>query len=193
MTGQDYGQLGYLVLLGSVIAGYFLVANRNQLGKMAQQAAVWGLIFLGAIAAAGLWGDIRSTVPGPQAMRVGEGRIEVPRSPDGHYYLRLGLNGTPVDFIVDTGATDMVLSAEDAARIGIEEGSLRFLGRAVTANGEIRTAATRIDEVRLGGFLDRDVPARVSGGEMPGSLLGMGYLSRFTELSISGGRLTLVR
>lgn len=193
MSGGDWGSLIYLTLLGAVILGYFLVENRQGLSKTAQQAAVWGLIFLGAVAGYGLWGDIRSTVVPRQSIHEGGQRVEVPRAADGHFYLTLVVEGTPVDFIVDTGASEMVLAPGDARRIGLQPEDLRFAGRAMTANGYVPTAAVRLSEVRLGDIADRDVRAMVNGGELDVSLLGMGYLNRFARLEIAGNRLVLSR
>lgn len=117
----------------------------------------------------------------------------MPRSPDGHYHLTLDVNGTPLRFIVDTGATDIVLSREDALRVGIDPTTLRFFGRAVTANGTVQTARVTLESVTLGPHTDHNVPARVNGGSMTGSLLGMGYLERFQRVEISRDRLTLMR
>jgi aspartyl protease family protein len=193
MSGDDLGRMAYLLLLLVAVGGWMLTASRGQLSRMAQQAAVWGFIFLGVVAAFGLWGDIRDDVA-PRAAVLDDGaRIEVPRGPDGHYHLTLRLNGTPVDFIVDTGATDLVLSQADAARVGIDVDRLAFTGEATTANGTVRTARTRIGSVELGGHVETDVPASVTGGEMAGSLLGMSYLERFASISISGGRMLLER
>ena len=95
MDSYDTGRLIYLVLLGSVIAAYFFVSNRDRLGQAARQAVLWGLIFLGVIAGYGLWGDIRNEVLPRQAV-IGEGSgISVPRAPDGHFYLTLDINGKP--------------------------------------------------------------------------------------------------
>ncbi|MFP7673232.1 TIGR02281 family clan AA aspartic protease [Marivita sp. S0852] len=193
MTSMDYGNLAYLVLLGSVLVFWFFVQNRQSLNKTLQHGAAWGLIFLGVIAAVGLWGDIRQTVL-PQQMVLDEtGRIEVPRSPDGHYYLTLDINSEPIRFVVDTGATGMVLTLDDAMRIGLSEEDLIFYSEAMTANGPVRTAPVRLDDVALGPFRDQSVRAFVNEGEMSKSLLGMDYLNRFNRLEISGGRLILER
>ncbi|MBV0911663.1 retropepsin-like aspartic protease family protein [Anianabacter salinae] len=193
MDADNTARFLYLALLGGAIAAYFFAANRNRLGQVAQQALVWGLLFIGVIAAYGLWTDIRPDVLPQQAVVSGDGaRIEVPQGFDGHYRLTLGLNGAPVDFIVDTGATDMVLTPQDAARAGVDEG-LAFTGRAGTANGEVRTARVRLDTVTLGPITDRNVSATVNAADMPASLLGMGYLRRFERIEISGGRLILER
>lgn len=193
MSEDQIGRLAFLVLLGVALLGYLLVANRDRLGALVRQATLWGLIFVGLIAAAGLWQDIRRTALPRQTVFAAEGRIEVPRARDGHYYLTLDIGGTPVRFVVDTGATDLVLSREDALRLGIDPGALVYSGTARTANGSVRTARTRLAEVRLGPFVDRNMPAWVNAGEMDDSLLGMAYLQRFDRLEIAGGRLLLSR
>lgn len=193
MSADDLGRLSYLVLLGAVILIYMLVANRDRLGQMLRQAMLWGLIFLGAVAAVGLWGDIRDDVLPSQSVSIADGRVEVPRSRDGHYYLTLDVQGRNLRFVVDTGATDMVLSRSDAQRVGIDPDSLAYLGRAQTANGMVRTARVTLDHVALGGVVDRDVTAWVNEGEMNTSLLGMSYLQRFARIEIERNRLVLIR
>ncbi len=193
MTEDQIGRLAFLVLLGTAILGYLLVANRDRLGSLLRHAMLWGLIFVGLIAAAGLWQDLRQSAVPRQTVFASEGRIEVPASRDGHYYLTLDIGGTPVRFVVDTGATNLVLSRQDAQRLGIDPQALVYSGTAHTANGSVRTARTRLAEVRLGPFSDRNVAAWVNAGEMDESLLGMAYLSRFERIEITGGRLILSR
>jgi len=193
MDSNDTGRLIYLVLLGCVIGGYFFISNRDRLGEMARQAAMWGLIFIGAIAGYGLWSDIRTEVMPRQAVFADGGRIEVPRAMDGHYYLTLQVDGTPVKFVVDTGATDIVLSRQDAARAGISLNDLVYSGVAGTANGTVRTARVKADTLALGPLVDRNVPVWVNEGAMNTSLLGMAYLQRFSRLEITGGTLVLER
>ena len=193
MNGDDTARLIYLVLLGSVIASYFFISNRQHLGQMARQAALWGLIFVGVIAGAGLWSDIRDDVIPRQSVIADGGRVEVPRAFDGHYYLTLEADGTPIEFVVDTGATDIVLSRQDAQRIGIDPDALAYIGTANTANGAVRTARTTVDSLALGPIVDRNVAVWVNEGEMEGSLLGMAYLQRFRKLEISDSTLVLER
>jgi aspartyl protease family protein len=192
MNGDQIANLAYLGLLGAVIVGWFFMQNRNALGKTAQQAAVWALIFVGVIAAVGLWGDLRNSVAPQQSVMGGE-RIELPRQSDGHYYITLTVNGTPVDFVVDTGASQVVLTREDAKRVGIDVDALRFLGSANTANGRVPTAPVWLDSVRIGDISDSGVSAVVNGGDMDGSLLGMTYLGLFSRIEIEGGKLVLTR
>ncbi|MDU8910508.1 TIGR02281 family clan AA aspartic protease [Aestuariicoccus sp. MJ-SS9] len=193
MSEFEIGNLLYLILLGSVLVFWVFVQNREKLGQKLQQMVVWGLIFLGTIAAIGLWEDIRRTVIPTQAVFAEEGRIELPRSPDGHYYATVDLNGVPTRFVVDTGATSIVLTLEDARRAGMGEDGLIFFSEAMTANGPVRTAPVTLKSVAIGPFVDRDVPAFVNEGEMEQSLLGMSYLQRYARLEISDGRLVLER
>ncbi|MCU9846482.1 TIGR02281 family clan AA aspartic protease [Defluviimonas sp. WL0024] len=191
MESGDFPRLVYLGLLLAVIAGYFLLANRRHLGKVAQQAAIWGLIFLGAIAVAGLWDDIRRSARPAEAVIRGDS-IEVPASADGHFYLMAEVNGVTVRFVVDTGATDIVLTQRDAARAGLDPEGLNYFGTAMTANGRVATAPVRLDTLALGGVSDANVPAVVNGGELDTSLLGMSYLGRH-EVTFSRDRMILRR
>lgn len=193
LTADDTARLIYLVLLGSVIGGYFIVANRNQLGQTARQALLWAFIFIGAIGVAGLWEDIRDDVVPRQSVAAGEGRVEIPRRFDGHYYVTLTADGAPIEFVVDTGATDIVLSKADARKAGIDVDALRFNGIANTANGTVRTARATIDTLALGDLVDHRVPVWINEGELDGSLLGMAYLERYDSLSIQNGKMVLQR
>jgi aspartyl protease family protein len=193
MDSADIPRVAYLVLLGVAVAGWFIAENRNSLGKTMRMALAWGLIFLGVVAGFGLWSDVRTDVIPRQSVVADGARVEVPRAFDGHYYLTLRLDGTPVDFVVDTGATDIVLSREDAARIGLDPQALAYTGVAMTANGQVRTARARVGEILLGGIADQDVMVSVTDGEMPGSLLGMAYLQRFSRIEIADGTLVLER
>ncbi|MDW3222120.1 MAG: TIGR02281 family clan AA aspartic protease [Paracoccaceae bacterium] len=193
MDSYDTGSLIYLILLGAMVCAWFFTQNRQSMNKTLQQAALWGFIFLGAIAAYGLWDDISQTVRPQQAVFAEQGKIIVPRSPDGHYYLAAEVNGAQIQFVVDTGATEIVLTQADATAAGLHPEDLNFVGRAMTANGEVRTAPVRLDTVQLGPATDRHVTAVVNGGEMSQSLLGMTYLQRWGKIEISGGQLTLTR
>ncbi len=190
MTGGTSAQLFYLVLLLLAVGGWILVEFRGRLGLALRTAAAWGLIFVGLMAGYGLWSDIRRDLP-MQAI-VQDGAVEIPRAADGHYHLTLTINGTPVPFMVDTGASNVVLSRADARRLGIDPEGLAFVGSAKTANGTVRTALVRLPEVTLGPWQDRNVPAYVNDGDMDLSLLGMDYLGQF-RVEIADDRMILRR
>ncbi|MEP2640262.1 TIGR02281 family clan AA aspartic protease [Roseobacter sp.] len=193
MHGDDTGRLIYLSVLVGVVGLWFFAQNRLSANKLLQQAAVWGLIFLGAIAAYGLWDDISQTVRPQQTVFADQGKVVVPRSPDGHYYLTAQINGAPVHFVIDTGATMLVLTRDDAAMAGLHPDTLAFTGRANTANGEVRTAPVRLDTLTLGPVTDTNVRAVVNNGDMAQSLMGMTYLQRWGKIEIANGALTLTR
>lgn len=193
MSADDTANLIYLSLLGSVLIFWFLIQNRGSLGKVLQHAAIWALIFFGAIAVVGLWDDIRQTVAPRQTVFAEHGRIEIPLSSDGHYYATLNINGQPVRFMIDTGASGTVLSRDDATRVGVTLDDMSFYSTAITANGEVRTAPVVLANVTFGPFSDQGVNAYVNDSEMRDSLLGMSYLNRFERLEISNGRMVLER
>lgn len=188
-TDQIVGALALIALILFLV----LPLRRKHLRQTIQSGAIWALIFVGTVAGFGIWQDIQQDVMPKQAAFADQGRIEVPRHRDGHYYLTLDINGSPVDFVVDTGASEIVLTKEDAEKAGLSVADLNFFGRANTANGEVRTAPVRLDTVNLGGISDSDVPAYVNEGEMFQSLLGMAYLHRWDKLEIADGLLILTR
>ena len=190
MENIDLSRLIYMVVLGTAVAGWFVAENRQSMGKTARMGMAWGLIFMGFIAIYGLWDDIRDDVL-PRQTVLESGEITVPRGGDGHFHLTLELNGEPVDFLVDTGASDIVLTMDDARRVGLDPDNLAFLGTARTANGTVKTAFATVDDVTVGPVSFRRVGVSVNAGEMPGSLLGMSLLSRFDRLEITDNTLRL--
>ena len=191
MSSDIIAQVLYLTILGVLIAAGLWTRSRNNLNQTAQHVAIWVLIFIAAIAAFGLWDDLERHL-GVQSDN-GNKRIEIPISLNGHYNLRLRINDVSVDFVVDTGATDIVLSQADASRIGLDLGQLAFTGRASTSNGIVETARVTLDKIEIANVIDRNVSAIVNKGELFESLLGMGYLQRWGRIEIENGVLSLTR
>ena len=194
MSGDSLASLGYLALLLLALSGAYLASHRQSVGKSLQMALVWGMIFMGCMAIYGLWGDIsrdygRKSLPITQQ----DGAIAMPRASDGHYYVTAEVNGTEIEFLVDTGASDIVLSRADAARIGFDLDKLAFSGSARTANGVVPIAYGRLKTMRLGHHLDQAVSVSINGGEMDKSLLGMSYLGRFGRIEMTQDQLILRR
>ena len=192
MSSDQTADAIYLSLLGGALLLSYLLASRINIGKMLQQMGIWVLIFMGAIAVIGMWPEIQRTITPRQSVVDGT-TIVLARARDGHYYLTLDINNVPVEFVVDTGASQVVLTQDDAKRIGLNPSSLSYLGTASTANGTVRTAAVRLDSVSLGAITDTSVRAVVNDGQMFGSLLGMTYLSNFDSITIKDGQLILSR
>ena len=189
---DDQAQLFYLILLGAFVATWVFSRYRGQMGQAMQHAAIWGLIFLGAVLAVGFSGDIqRMLTNAPQ--QIDCETVALTRERDGHFHAQLEINGHNVRFIVDTGATNLVLSQRDAKAAGIDVDALNFVIPTYTANGRIMSAAVRLDEIKLSDFTDRDVRATVNGGDLGISLLGMSYLERFSGWRVEGDRMYLTR
>lgn len=186
-------RLFYLLILGlALLAGVF-ARYRGRLGTGLQHAAVWVLLFLGVMIAYGFSDQLReAAAPGDTVVLDGQ-RVALRRGADGHFHATLRINGETVRFLVDTGATQMVLSQADARRVGLDPGGLVFSSPTVTANGTVFSAPVMLGEVVLGPFVDRDVSAMVNGGALPTSLLGMRYLDRFRRVAVEGDRMVLER
>lgn len=117
--------------------------------------------------------------------------ITLTRSRDGHFYADVIVNGVNVNFLVDTGATNIALSKDDARRIGIDMFYLDFSMRATTASGTIKVAPTKLRSIILGETQNYDFPAFVLDGAASKSLLGMSYLSQFAQIEINNSKMIL--
>ncbi|WP_310468856.1 TIGR02281 family clan AA aspartic protease [Sphingomonas sp.] len=118
------------------------------------------------------------------------GVIELRREGNGHFYADAQINGQNVRFLVDTGATGIALTRDDARRagLGVSIGMPTVVGQG--AAGEVRGEFVTLDRVSLGGTTAERMPAIVldTGGQ---SLLGQSFLSRFASVEIRGDTMVL--
>jgi aspartyl protease family protein len=115
----------------------------------------------------------------------------VEAGPGGHYVIEASVNGAPVTFLVDTGASDIVLTVDDARRIGLQPRTLDYSERYATANGEVRGAPVTLRELRIGQLRLFDVAASVNEAPLGISLLGMDFLEQLSSYEVERGRLVL--
>ena len=187
MTGDDWARFIYLGLLILFIGGALFAGRRLPLGETVKQALIWISIFLALIFAYSQRDILMSELaPGSS------GELSLRRS-GGGFEATLQVNGTPVHFFVDTGASYVVLSRDDAVRVGFDPDRLSYHGQAMTANGVVSTAPVTLERVEFEGVVERNVPAVVNSGELPISLLGMSYLNRFEDVRIKGDWMLLNR
>lgn len=118
------------------------------------------------------------------------GDIEIRRSADGHFYADVTINGITVNILVDTGATGIALTRDDARRVGLAVAARmdQVIGRG--ASGDVRGEYVRLDRVALGGASAEAVPAVVldTGHQ---SLLGQSFLQEFQSVEIQGDKMLL--
>lgn len=140
----------------------------------------WLMILGGGWWAAQYWLD-KEANPNQRVAITGSGEVVLERNRQGHYVAYGEINGTKVTFMLDTGATDVALSSRLAQELGLKRGASMQVN---TANGRATAYETRLDSVRLGAIVVRDVPANFSDGMMDHTvLLGMSFLKHleFTQ------------
>lgn len=187
---DDWASLFYYGLLLLFIGGAIAIEFSGRGGQALRMAALWAIIFASVIFLAGLWQGW--TAPRQTVSEDGT-RIEVPMDASGHFVLTAEANGEVLRFIVDTGASSIALSPDDARRIGIDPDDLAYIGQAETANGTVVTAPVTIRNLAIGEIVDQNVPAVVIGADISGSLLGMSYLRRFARVGFEGDLMVLER
>ena len=122
----------------------------------------------------------------------GIGTVSLPAGAYGHFEAKAEINGRTIDVMVDTGASLVALTYDDAQRLGIYVKPGDFTHVAQTANGTARVAPVTISRVTIGDITVRNVPAVVSErGKSDRTLLGMSFLGRLSRVEMRGGTLVL--
>lgn len=127
----------------------------------------------------------------PPAAAATPNRLVYRAGPTGHFLVEASVDGTPVRFLVDTGASLVALTPEDARAAGLDPATLSYSAVMSTANGTARAAPVRLRSLRLGQLEVEDVRAVVMERPMAVSLLGMSFLDRLQGYSIRDGVLTV--
>ena len=118
--------------------------------------------------------------------------VVIARNAQGHFDVDGRVNGRRIDFVVDTGASVVALTARDAAELGIHPSRNAFAADVKTANGTVRAAPARLDVVQIGSLELRDVTALVLPDDaLSDNLLGLSFLSRLHRFEYSDGKLVL--
>jgi aspartyl protease family protein len=127
----------------------------------------------------------------PAAQSSTGGATQILRGPDGHWWADAMVDGRAVRLMVDTGATVVALTPEDAARLGLRLTAADYSEEIRTAAGPTPAARVRLDDLSVGGVRLRDVDAVVVEKGLPHSLLGMSWLGRLSGFEASADALTL--
>lgn len=175
-----------------------------------QEALLWSSIALGGFGLYYFYDDLTAVlriqpemavVPAPQQAREARiamsgygNEVRVRADRQGHFVIDAVINGRPVTLMADTGATLVVLSFDDAERLGLSPRSLDFTGLARTANGVSRIAPVTLDRVRVDGITLYSIQAAVAErGALSDNLLGMSFLSKLSRFEMKGDELVLAQ
>lgn len=201
--GLDQMQTAQFVVLAALlvfIAGRYFLRRRRQLPTALASIVLWAVIFGVALTgyayrddlsgvAARVFGEL---VPGAAVVDETHGTATFRSGIDGHFQINATVDGTPVRTIFDTGASAVVLTAEDARRVGLDTRALTYDMPVSTANGIGRAAVVTLDTIEVGGIVRHNVRAFVAeAGALDTSLLGMSFLGTLSSYSVSSNALQL--
>lgn len=196
-SDQSAASFTYNALLAVLVLSSLVLGWRGTANQALRYALIW--IALGFALVLGysyrndmkaIWQRVAGEVnPALPIERTG-GQVVLRRADDGHFHADVDVNGATIRMLVDTGASTIALSAEDAARAGIDVDGLSFTAFVSTANGTASAADVRLDEVRVGSIVRRNVRALVTRG-LTGSLLGMSFLDKLTKYASESDEMVL--
>ena len=178
---------------------WYLASHRGRLGTALLQIVAWIGIFavvMGGYTYRQEFSGVATRVldelvPG-RAIEAPPGEAIAVRRRDGHFAFETVINGQPLTMMFDTGASSVVLRAEDAARIGVDTARLAFSIPVSTANGRAMAAPYTIDTMKVGNITARRVRGLVARpGAMGESLLGQSFLDRLRGYNVEKNRLVL--
>ncbi|MEM8799030.1 MAG: TIGR02281 family clan AA aspartic protease [Pseudomonadota bacterium] len=197
--GDRTAGLIYLIVLLLFLGGGLVGLFWQQPGRMIRMSLIWVSIF-GVVFMIGAFRSdftyvwqrlVGAAVPG-NAIAEGN-RLILARDIDGHFWVTAKVNGRPVRFLVDTGASVVSLSAEEAQRIGFSTRDLEFTVRVNTAGGPARAAPIRLDQIEIGPARYSRISALVVETLSEGSnLLGLSALDRLQSYRVDGDQMILV-
>ncbi len=198
-AAQVVQALGLVAVVAFVLLG---LTGRGTFGRAARNALAWGLVLVVILVGYTYWDDIKliaqrvagEVVTGtPVTQTDGKtGEVVIARGRGGHFVVNATLNYAPVDMMVDTGASVITLTPEDASFAGIETRSLNYNVRVQTANGTTLAAAVVIDRLVVGSIERRRVSALVAQpGMLDQSLLGLNFLNSLQSFTVSGRQMIL--
>ena len=197
-TGADNASIVQTLLILAMLSSGILFVRQTDWGRAARYAGLW-LVVIAALVLGYAYQDpltnvamhLRSQLVPGYAVATGERELTISESDGGSYLVFGTVNGARIRFLVDTGATDIVLSPSDARKAGIDTGALRYERPYSTANGVGYGATVTVDRLEVGAITLSNVPVSVQQAEMGVSLLGMDFLRRLKSYSVQDRKLIL--
>ncbi len=201
VLGMDIGNFGRMGVLLALLAFVSLGVFRGlRASEVLKNALVWVLIALALVTIYSFKTELQMVasrvtgelIPGMALTSVDGDSITVSRGRNGHFSLRAEIADTPIDMLVDTGASTVVLTYEDAEKVGIDVASLSFQTPVETANGMTFFARVVLDSVKVGNIEQDAVRAAIAQqGNLQQSLLGNSFLDRLSSYEFTGSQLVL--
>ena len=198
MENNDLSQIVYLVILILIMSYGMINRKEMSLKKIVKYFLIWsliGLIIIALYAYRFEFNNFKERISGeinPTSAQLNQqGQLIINISDDSHFYVKMLINKKPILFMVDTGASDIVLNLQDAIKIGVNPKNLIFNRQFQSANGRVLGASIILKEVEISGIKFKDVKASVTNGEMGVNLLGMSFLRRFGKYEFYQDRLIL--
>jgi aspartyl protease family protein len=187
-------QIGLLVFVGSAV----LILFRQRFVQALVAALFWVMLALILVVGYSYRFELHDVadrvmaelIPGHVITR---GRtVEVARTVNGDFNVTAQINGARIGMILDTGASSVVLTREDAKAAGLPLEVLAYTVNIETANGRAKAAPVTLDRIAIGGLIEHSVSALVAQpGQLKTSLLGMSFLNRLQSWEVHGDRLLL--
>ncbi|MCK3780723.1 TIGR02281 family clan AA aspartic protease [Ensifer sesbaniae] len=202
LANDDFGQLVSLGAIATLI-GAGILQSRRRFGEGLRLIAIWLFITLALVSAYVYRFELQAfgnrllagLVPGRATVITdSEGRQEVVlhRMLNGHFETGVTINGKDISMLVDTGASSIALTYEDAERIGLDPENLSYIVTVMTANGRAQAAPVMLEEISVGPITRRNIGATVAAkGRLDQSLLGMSFLSTLDMLQMRTDELRL--
>ena len=122
-----------------------------------------------------------------------DGEVTLRAGPNGHFFASAMINGTHVDFLVDTGATTVALTEFDALRLGFTREELVYDRPVSTANGQTFAAGIMLDQITIGDIEVSNVRGSVLEDGLDMSLLGMTFLNQLSSFTVDQDRMIMRR
>jgi aspartyl protease family protein len=182
-----------LALAGSLIGG--ATPRLGRMMRLGGNLALIAVVAMTVLQVARLSNpslDLALPQVGLPAQRIAGSETRVPLAPDGHYWIKATVNGTPRRFLVDTGATLTAVSEDFARTSGITPAPERMPVQLRTASGAITARLATIDRFAFGTIVARDMDAVIVPGLDGMNVLGMNFLSRLKSWRVEDGELVLV-
>jgi aspartyl protease family protein len=194
--GDPY-QIQALGMLALVASGLLFV-REIKLKQTMRNVLIWvaagGVLIIGFSyqnELAELWLRLRSNLVPDYAVETGPHEMVISEDESGGYHVYGVVDGRKVRFLIDTGASDIVLSPADARRLGVDFSKLTFDHVYESANGIGHGATAKVSELSVGDIHFTNVRVAINGAEMSSSLLGMAFLKRLKSYSFIAGKLIL--